>query len=218
MIIDPIFTNGITTANIPTIYQPLTLQCTATIVRGITGTVDIIWTTGDAQVRRVNNVTASSNIISASVYNDLLIIPSLNISDIGNVYECEVFVNLILPITAKTDFVIPIPGTIYFCKMFTAYILCLVYVCIYIHMYVCMYVCMHVCMYVCIYACMYICMYVHMYMCMYVLMVQLIFFNFRGMTQLKLACDTLCAAHNSDFVCCMRAIFCVLHTSKKHTS
>ena len=79
-------------------------------MRGITGTVDIIWTTGDTQVRRVNNVTASSNINSTSVYNDSFIIPSLNISDIGDVYQCEVLVNSFVPTTAKTDFIIPIPG------------------------------------------------------------------------------------------------------------
>ena len=96
--------------SIPAINQPLTLQCTATIVRGITSTVDIIWTTGDTQVRRVNNVTASSNINSTSVYYDSIIIPSLNISDIGSVYQCEVLINSIVPTTANADFVVPIPG------------------------------------------------------------------------------------------------------------
>ena len=76
-------------------------------MRGITSTVDIIWTTGDTQVRRVNNVTASSNINSISVYNDSFIIPSLNISDIGSVYQCEVLVN---STADKADFIIPLPG------------------------------------------------------------------------------------------------------------
>ena len=98
-------------ANNPTIYQPLMLQCDATIVRGINSTVDIIWTTGDTQVRRVNNVTASSNINSISVYNDSFIIPSLNISDIGSVYQCEVLINSMLPTAAKEDYTLPIPGT-----------------------------------------------------------------------------------------------------------
>ena len=78
-------------------------------MRGITSTVDIIWTTGDTQVRRVNNVTAISNINSTSVYNDSFIIPSLNINDIGKVYQCEVMINSISPTTAKTDYY-PIPG------------------------------------------------------------------------------------------------------------
>ena len=116
-----------TAVSISAINEPLTLQCTATIVRGISNAVDIIWTTGDTQVRRVNNVTASSNINSTSVYNDSFIIPSLNISDIGSVYQCEVLINSFAPTTAYTDFVISIPG---------------MYVATYIHTYICMY--MHV--------------------------------------------------------------------------
>ena len=122
MIVDPIITIEATANNTPEIYQPLILQCTATTVRGITSTVDIIWTTGNTQVRRVNNVTASSNINSSSIYNDSFIIPSLNVSDIGSVYECEVVINSVLLTRAKTSFTISIPGT----------------VCMYVHsMYIC---------------------------------------------------------------------------------
>ena len=108
--VDPVISVKVTAANNPTIYQPLTLQCTATIVKDINGTVDIIWTTGDTEVRRVNNVTVSSNINSTSVYNDSFITPSLNIGDIGNVYQCEVLTNSIVPTTSITDYIIPIPG------------------------------------------------------------------------------------------------------------
>ena len=108
--VDPVITIEIQATIHPTIYQPLILQCTANIVKDITGTVDIIWTTGDTQVRRVNNVTASSNINSVSLYNDSFITPSLNVSDIGSVYQCEVLINSIVPTTAKSDYIIPIPG------------------------------------------------------------------------------------------------------------
>ena len=109
--VDPIVTVETTAFNIPTIYQPLILQCTTTIVRDINGTVDIIWITGDTPVRRVNNVTASSNINSTSLYNDSFIIPSLNINDIGSVYQCEVLINSIVSTATTTNFIIPIPGT-----------------------------------------------------------------------------------------------------------
>ena len=108
--IDPIVSVEIMAAGILLIDQPLVLQCTAIIVENITSTVDIIWTTGNTQVRRVNNVTASSNINSSSIYNDSFIISSLNVSDIGSVYECEVVINSVLPTTAKTDFNVSIPG------------------------------------------------------------------------------------------------------------
>ena len=126
IITDPVITIEATAISTPKIYEPLILQCNATTVRGITSTVDIVWTTGNTQVRRVNNVTASSNINSSSVYNDSFIIPSLNLSDIRSVYECEVVINSVLPSTAKTNFIVPIPG---------------MYVCTYMHLvYVTMYV------------------------------------------------------------------------------
>ena len=123
--IDPVFSIEVATIDYPTIYQPLMLQCTATTVENITSAVDIIWTTGNTQVRRVNNVTASSNINSSSIYNDSFIIPSLNVSDIGSVYECEILINSVLPTTAKTDFMIPIPGTYVSIHMSFHYIPCL---------------------------------------------------------------------------------------------
>ena len=108
--LDPIIAVEAMITSIATIYQSLILQCNATIVRGITGTIDIIWTTDNTQVRRVNNATASGSIYSSAIYIDSFIIPSLNISDIGNVYECKVLINSGLPTSAKTDIIIPIPG------------------------------------------------------------------------------------------------------------
>ena len=110
-LVDPIIAFEAKITGIARIYQPLILQCNATIVRGITSTVDIIWTTDNTLVRRVNNVIASSYINSLSIYNDSFIIPSLDISDIENTYQCEVLVNSVLPTSAKADIVIPIPGT-----------------------------------------------------------------------------------------------------------
>ena len=107
---DPIVTVEAMITSIAAIYQPLIVKCNATILKGITNTVDIIWSTDNTQVRRVNNVSASSYINSSYIYNDSLIIPSLDINDIGNVYECEVLVNSVLPTSAKSDIIIPIPS------------------------------------------------------------------------------------------------------------
>ena len=79
---------------------------------GITSIVDIIWTTGNTQVRRVNNVTAISHFNSTSLYTDSFITPSLNLSDLifRNVYQCEVLINSPLPTEAETDFIISSQG------------------------------------------------------------------------------------------------------------
>ena len=99
----------ITTTNVPTINRPLTLECRAVTVRGITSRVDIIWRTGNTQVRRQNNILAR-NIGTLAVYDDtLLITSSLSIDDIGSIYECEVVINSFPVVTATADFTVPIP-------------------------------------------------------------------------------------------------------------
>ena len=86
------------------------MQCDATTLRGITNSVDIIWSTGSIQVRRSNNVVGRDR-TGSTVYNDLFTIQSLNLSDIGNIYQCEVLINSIVPTASKTNFIIPFPIT-----------------------------------------------------------------------------------------------------------
>ena len=78
-------------------------------MRGITDRVDIVWTTGGMEVRRINDLSPSDLNILA-IYNDSFVISSLDISDIGSVYQCEVIINS-FPLTAVKDtFIIPLPG------------------------------------------------------------------------------------------------------------
>ena len=120
-IVDPVIIVEVTADSAPMIDQPLILQCSATIVRYITGTIDIVWTTRDTQIRRVNNITSSSNFNSTSLYSDSFIIPSLDISDIGSAYQCEVLINSIMPASAETYFSIPFPG-MYTCACIHKYV------------------------------------------------------------------------------------------------
>ena len=97
--------------NYPVFNESLILQCSTTIVSIITNTFDIIWSTNNTQVRRINNITAISDFNSSSfVYNDSFVISSLNINEIESVYQCEVVINSILHTTVIADFIVPIPG------------------------------------------------------------------------------------------------------------
>ena len=80
------------TMNGLTIGDPLTLYCTVTAVRGISSSVDIIWTTGGREVRRANNTMADENNDSA-IYTDSFDILSLSAIDNGRVYQCTVVIN-----------------------------------------------------------------------------------------------------------------------------
>ena len=72
--------------------DPLTLDCTVTAVRGISSSVDIIWTTGGREVRRVDNITADIE-NDYAIYTDSFEISSLSTIDNGREYQCIVVIN-----------------------------------------------------------------------------------------------------------------------------
>lgn len=75
-----------------TVSDPLTLDCTVTTVSGISSSIDIIWTIGGRVVRRINNIMADVENISA-VYTDSFIISSLSPTQKGKVYQCTAVIN-----------------------------------------------------------------------------------------------------------------------------
>ena len=88
-----------------TIGDPLTLDCTVTAVRGISSSVDIIWTTGGRVVRRVDNITADIENDSA-IYTDSFEISSLSTIDNGREYQCTVVINASPPVVSSDQIVL----------------------------------------------------------------------------------------------------------------
>ena len=84
------------TSDEQTLGQPLTLECRIEAAKGINHTADIIWTTGNTEVRRVENLPGSV----ISDYTDMFIIPVLKKSDNSTDYRCEVIINTSPLITA----------------------------------------------------------------------------------------------------------------------
>ena len=80
-----------------TIGDPLTLDCTVTAVRGISSSVDIIWTTGRRVVRRVYNITSDIE-NGYAIYTDSFEISSLSAIDNGREYQCTVVINANQPV------------------------------------------------------------------------------------------------------------------------
>ena len=101
------FGNG-TLRNV-TIGDSLTLDCTVTAVRGISSSVDIIWTTGGRVVRRVDNITADIE-NDSTIYTDSFEISSLSIIDNGREYQCTVVINAIQPVYNSNQFTLIFPG------------------------------------------------------------------------------------------------------------
>ena len=103
----------------------LTLNCIVTAIRGISSSVDIIWTTEDIELRRVDDIMATIENDSA-IYTDSFEISSLSAIDNGREYQCTVMINATQPVNSSDQFTLIFP-----CEFnLHAYILNFVCICI----------------------------------------------------------------------------------------
>ena len=102
-------TVSVTARNTQTVGQSLTLLCKVTSVRGITSRVDIVWSSGDIMLQRMNDV--SSTVMSNSlVYTNSYAISQLNTTDEGRVIQCEGVINASPSIMASDDITLDVTG------------------------------------------------------------------------------------------------------------
>ena len=86
----------ITTGDNVALGEPVTLECTATVTRGITSDLEFLWfvTTNGFFTRLVRNVTdVGSPNNNSVIYRDFLSLPALNTSNRGDNYTCEVTIS-----------------------------------------------------------------------------------------------------------------------------
>ena len=89
--------------------QSLTLQCEVTTVRGITSRVDIVWSNGDVELERMNNVS-STTMSNSLVYTDNYTITQLSTTDDDRVIQCEVVINANSSIMANDSITLDVTG------------------------------------------------------------------------------------------------------------
>ena len=107
-----------------TIGDPLTLGCTVTAVRGISSSVNIIWTTGSLELRRVNDITAYIENDTA-VYTDSFEISSLSAIDNGREYQCTVMINATQPVNSSDLYILTFSGEYCFILTYVCKSLCI---------------------------------------------------------------------------------------------
>ena len=100
----------VTTLSDQTVDQTLILQCEVTIVRNITGRVDILWISGDGVLRRFNDTIATATINNSLVYRVDLTLFQLQRADDGTMFWCEVVIDAIPPITANGSITLTVIG------------------------------------------------------------------------------------------------------------
>ena len=86
--------------NIQTVGQSLLLECVVTTVRGITSTVDIIWSSDDVMLKTDRNVSINFTMLLSASYTSTYIIPQLSTLDDGRVYSCKAMINTTPPVEA----------------------------------------------------------------------------------------------------------------------
>ena len=94
-----------TAPNTQTVGQSLTLQCEVTTVRGITSRVDIVWSSGDTVLRRIEGVSSTT-----LVYTDSYTISQLSTTDDGRVIQCEVVINASPLVMASDSVTLDVTG------------------------------------------------------------------------------------------------------------
>ena len=99
-----------TLGNNLTVGNLLTLNCTVTAVEGISGSVNIIWTTGNDVLRRAENLSVTYTINNFAIYTDLYEISSLTLLDNGRNYECTVLINASQQINRSDQIVLNFTG------------------------------------------------------------------------------------------------------------
>ena len=81
-----------------------------TTVRGITSSVDIVWSSDGIEIVRREGVTINTTTDSPTVYTDYYTISQLKTTDDDSVYQCEVVINRSLQISATSNVTLDIIG------------------------------------------------------------------------------------------------------------
>ena len=100
----------VTAPNTQIVGQSLTLECSVTVVRGITSRVDIIWSRDGTEVERMEGIGVSSTTANMVMYTDTYTISQLNTTDNHTAYQCEVMINSSPPVTATGSATLELMG------------------------------------------------------------------------------------------------------------
>ena len=95
--------------NTQLVGQSLTLQCVVTTVRGITSTVDIVWSSDGTVVQRMDSVTLSM-MDDSLTYTDSYTISQLSLAYDDRVIQCQVVINASPPVMAIDSITLDVIG------------------------------------------------------------------------------------------------------------
>ena len=104
--------------------QPLELNCSGSIIRGVTSEVDIVWKSDGLELDRINetNLTLSDNDTSLT-YMNTYTIAQLRTSDMDRIYYCEVVINSYFPVVANSSIQLNLTSKLDMCVLLSCCLL-----------------------------------------------------------------------------------------------
>ena len=108
---DPLVT--LDAPSIQIVSNPLTLYCNITTVRGITSRADIVWSSNDLELRRIegikSNLTINNDLI---LYMDSYTILQLGTVDEGRTYQCGIVIHQAVPTSVNGNITLDVTGEV----------------------------------------------------------------------------------------------------------
>ena len=96
--------------DIQAVGQSLSLECIVTTVRGLSSSIDIIWTSDGLEINRTSGASTDSSTSSFILYRDFYNIPLLTTAEDGRVFQCEGMINTTPYLTAESSTTLDIVG------------------------------------------------------------------------------------------------------------
>ena len=90
--------------------QLLSLECVVITTRGITSTIDIIWSSDGVEIKNTIGASISSSNSSSIVYKDFYNISLLTTTEDGRVYNCKGVINTTPNLTAQSNITLNVIG------------------------------------------------------------------------------------------------------------
>ena len=96
--------------DIQAVGQSLSLECIVTTVRGLSSSIDIIWTSDGVEINRMSGASISSETSSSILYRDFYNISLLSTAEEGRVFQCEGVINTTPNLTAESSTTLDVVG------------------------------------------------------------------------------------------------------------
>ena len=90
--------------------QSLMLECAMSTPRGISSTVDVVWSRDGVDLDFIENISSNFSSPEVVVYTNIYTIPLLGTYDDDIVYECEVIINSSPILKITNDVLVNVTG------------------------------------------------------------------------------------------------------------